>query len=137
MRRNSSRCVCRCDCLRSFCACPPQRTPLVHCCNVLCHLAFVFFVESLRTPPPTPLTCIVAGSGKSLALNYALRALKKQFVAKGQSFGEVYLNGFLQNDDTLAMRCARVLCNSLRFTVTVCWSLLICLSPCYVWLLPC
>ena len=43
-------------------------------------------------------------SGKSLTLRYALRRLKQKYNPKGQSFIEIYLNGYLQLDDTLAMR---------------------------------
>lgn len=44
------------------------------------------------------------GSGKTLTLRYVLRELKKKYNPVGKGFVEVYLNGFIQTDDTLAMR---------------------------------
>jgi hypothetical protein len=62
------------------------------------------------------------GSGKSAVLKHCLRALKRKYTPQGRSFVEVgrlqsglsrltarpqvYLNGFLQTDDALALRCA-------------------------------
>lgn len=47
----------------------------------------------------------IAGSGKTLALRRVLRDLKRELNPLGQSFVEIYLNGAMQTDDTLAMRC--------------------------------
>lgn len=51
------------------------------------------------------------GCGKSLLLRHVLRNLKLELNPLGYSFVEVYLNGFVQTDDTLAMReICRQLC---------------------------